>query len=343
MAVNAWGVVWGRHPRVVTRATVDVAAAVLVGSSRSSPHASRCCPGSGTGTRPSSRPSRRCWARPTRRASPRTCSLAGWRTSLLTPFGEPALRMNLFAALCVAVAAAVTVDLVRALTRSALLGVMAGARPGPHRRSSGTSARTPRPTRSTSRGGDPASPARGLGGRRRDRTSVAAAVVFGLAAGEPFADAVARPADRPVRPGGRPGHPAPAAASSPACTAAAVLTVALVYLELPAARRPLPRRRWSTAARTPGTGSGTSRSRSSSGAASSGRSTTCPASSPTSSTGPWTPSGRSRRSCRSPSSATAIRRPRYALLTGTAVAITCFFAASYVNADDRPLLPRARC
>ena len=30
---------------------------------------------------------------------------------------------------------------------------------------------------------------------------------------------------------------------------------------------------------------------------------------------------------------TAIRRPRYALLTGTAVAITCFFAASYINAD----------
>ena len=31
--------------------------------------------------------------------------------------------------------------------------------------------------------------------------------------------------------------------------------------------------------------------------------------------------------------ATALRRPRYALLTGTAVAITCFFAASYTNAD----------
>ena len=30
---------------------------------------------------------------------------------------------------------------------------------------------------------------------------------------------------------------------------------------------------------------------------------------------------------------TALRRPRYALLTGTAAAITCFFAASYVNAD----------
>jgi hypothetical protein len=30
---------------------------------------------------------------------------------------------------------------------------------------------------------------------------------------------------------------------------------------------------------------------------------------------------------------TAVRRPRYALLTGTAAAITCFFAASYINAD----------
>jgi hypothetical protein len=29
---------------------------------------------------------------------------------------------------------------------------------------------------------------------------------------------------------------------------------------------------------------------------------------------------------------TAVRQPRYALLTGSAVAITCFFAASYVNA-----------
>ena len=31
--------------------------------------------------------------------------------------------------------------------------------------------------------------------------------------------------------------------------------------------------------------------------------------------------------------ATALRRPRYALLTGSAALITCFFAASYVNAD----------
>ena len=31
--------------------------------------------------------------------------------------------------------------------------------------------------------------------------------------------------------------------------------------------------------------------------------------------------------------ATVVRRPRYALLTGSAAFITCFFAASYVNAD----------
>ena len=30
---------------------------------------------------------------------------------------------------------------------------------------------------------------------------------------------------------------------------------------------------------------------------------------------------------------TAVRLPLYALLTGSAVAITCFFNASYVNAD----------
>ena len=56
-----------------------------------------------------------------------TYVLLGWLANIvLTPFGEPALRMNLFAALSLAVAAAVTVDLVRALTRSVALGVLAG-------------------------------------------------------------------------------------------------------------------------------------------------------------------------------------------------------------------------
>ena len=48
-----------------------------------------------------------------------TYVLLGWLASVvLQPFGEPAFRMNLFSALCVAVAAGVTVDLVRALTGS---------------------------------------------------------------------------------------------------------------------------------------------------------------------------------------------------------------------------------
>jgi hypothetical protein len=56
-----------------------------------------------------------------------TYVLLGWLASVvLQPFGEPAFRMNLFAGLCVAVAAGITVDLVRALTRSTLLGVLAG-------------------------------------------------------------------------------------------------------------------------------------------------------------------------------------------------------------------------
>ncbi|MGZ8514398.1 MAG: protein O-mannosyl-transferase family [Candidatus Limnocylindrales bacterium] len=45
---------------------------------------------------------------------------------MLQPFGEPAFRMNVLSAICLAVAAGLTVDLVRALTRSTALGVLAG-------------------------------------------------------------------------------------------------------------------------------------------------------------------------------------------------------------------------
>jgi hypothetical protein len=56
-----------------------------------------------------------------------TYVVLGWMANLvLTPFGEPAFRMNLFAGLCLAVGAGLTVDLVRALTRSAAIGVGAG-------------------------------------------------------------------------------------------------------------------------------------------------------------------------------------------------------------------------
>ena len=56
-----------------------------------------------------------------------TYVLLGWLASvLLQPFGDPAFRMNLFSAICVAVAAGVTVDLVRVLTRSRWIGAVAG-------------------------------------------------------------------------------------------------------------------------------------------------------------------------------------------------------------------------
>ena len=56
-----------------------------------------------------------------------TYVLLGWLVNVvLTPLGEPAFRMNLFAALSLGVAAAVTADLARALTRSTALGVLAG-------------------------------------------------------------------------------------------------------------------------------------------------------------------------------------------------------------------------
>ena len=56
-----------------------------------------------------------------------TYVLLGWLASVvLQPFGEPAFRMNLLSALCLAGAAGLTVDLVRVLTRSTVLGVMAG-------------------------------------------------------------------------------------------------------------------------------------------------------------------------------------------------------------------------
>ena len=56
-----------------------------------------------------------------------TYVLIGWFASIvLTPLGEPALRMNVLSAVLVAVGAGVTVDLARRLTGSLALGVAAG-------------------------------------------------------------------------------------------------------------------------------------------------------------------------------------------------------------------------
>ena len=78
-----------------------------------------------------------------------TYVLVGWLASVvLQPFGEPAFLMNLLSTICVAVAAGVTVDLVRRLTG----GWRSGWRPGSGSRSCrppGRWPRTPRRTRST--------------------------------------------------------------------------------------------------------------------------------------------------------------------------------------------------
>jgi Protein of unknown function (DUF2723) len=56
-----------------------------------------------------------------------TYVLLGWLASVvLQPLGDPAFRMNLLSAGCLALAAGMTVDLVRVLTRSVALGTAAG-------------------------------------------------------------------------------------------------------------------------------------------------------------------------------------------------------------------------
>lgn len=56
-----------------------------------------------------------------------TYIILGWLASIvLAPFGEPAFRMNLLSAILIGVAAGITVDLVGLLTRSRIVGVAAG-------------------------------------------------------------------------------------------------------------------------------------------------------------------------------------------------------------------------
>ena len=56
-----------------------------------------------------------------------TYTLLGWFVSIvLQPLGDPAFRMNLFAGLCLAVAVAVVVDLARVLSGSTAMGIVAG-------------------------------------------------------------------------------------------------------------------------------------------------------------------------------------------------------------------------
>lgn len=266
-----------------------------------------------------------------------TYVIAGWLASiLLTPFGEPALRMNLFAALCVAVAAGVTVDLVRALTRSVALGVAAGiglalteivwavaTHAEAHALHLALVAVLFRLLVAWEGAHDE--------GRSSDRLLVAAAIVFGLALGNHSLTLLLAPpvglyvlaVDRAVL--RRPRLLA-------ACLGALALTVVLVFLELPLRAGPF---RAPLVYGSPNTWDGfwyivlAEQFRGSlddpfgnlTGKLADLASRAAMAFGPLAL---LVPLG---------FLATAMLRPRYALLSGSALALTCFFAASYVNAE----------
>ena len=262
-----------------------------------------------------------------------TYVLLGWVANLLlTPFGDPAFRMNLFAGLSVAVAAAVTVDLVRALTRSAILGMMAGVglaftdivwKIGTHAEAHALHlalvAILLRLLVAWEDG-------------RRDRVLVAAAVVFGLAAGNhSLTLLLALPVALYVPAVDRRVLHRPRLILG--CIGVALLTVALVYLELPLRAGPLRAPAgavygqpetwdgfWYIALAEQFQGSLVAPFSDLAGKAADLTARSIDAFGPLTVFLPLA------------FVVTALRRPQYALLTGSALGITCFFAASYVNA-----------
>ena len=270
-----------------------------------------------------------------------TYILLGWLVNIvLSPFGEPAFRMNLFAAISLAVAAAVTVDLVRALTRSAVLGVTAGLglaltevawAIGTHADAHALHlALVAILLRLLVAWEDRVVDEPGAGGSS-DRFLVAAAVVFGLALGNHSLTLLLAPAIALYVPAVDPrslGRPRLISA----CVGALAVTVVLVFLELPLRAGPF---RAPMVYGRPETWDGF-------------RYIVLAEQFRESVAGPLTdlPSKvaeivRHMSAAFGPLAAlipigfvaTAIRRPAYALLSGTAVLLTCAFAASYDNAE----------
>jgi hypothetical protein len=269
-----------------------------------------------------------------------TYVLIGWLASVvLQPLGEPAFVMNLFSAICVAVAAAITVDLVRRLTGRLVLGIAAGI--GLALMPTAWAMATHAETHTLHlafvaiilwllvawddrvRGPDDDD--------HGDRFLIAAAAVFGLALGNhsltillivPVALYVIA-VD-------------PAIWRRPrlvlSCVGVLALTVLLVYLELPLRAGPF---RAPLVYGTPATWEGfkyivlAEQFRDS---------VIDPFGDLPRKFGDLVTRTSTQFGILAPLIpiafiATAWRRPRYALLTGTAVAITCFFASSYINAD----------
>ena len=146
------------------------------------------------------------------------------RRSLFQPFGDEAFRMNLLSAVASASPPRVTVDLVRAPDRARSPSASPPASPSPSRRSPGRSARTPTRTSSTwrwsrscsacsSAGTTGSAATTGVADRRPARGPLAGRLGGRLRArdGQPLADAPPGRPGRPLRAGGRAGHPAAAA------------------------------------------------------------------------------------------------------------------------------------
>ena len=290
-----------------------------------------------------------------------TYVLLGWLASVvLQPFGEPAFRLNLFSALCVAVAAGFTVDLVHTLTGRVVLGIAAGIGLAltPIAWAVATHAeahslhlalvaillwllvawdgRVRPPANVIDKRADAAQDVStttdgATAGKRGDRYLLAAALVFGLAVGNhSLTLLLAIPVGLyvlAVDPGiWRRGR------LVLGCAAVLVATVVLVYLELPLRAGPF---RAALVYGTPNTWDGFRYivlAEQFQGSLSNpfgdlprkfgelvGRT--------------YTQFGILAPLIPIAFVVTALRQPRYALLTGSAAAITCFFAASYVNAD----------
>jgi len=286
-----------------------------------------------------------------------TYVLLGWIASVvLQPLGEPAFRMNLLSAISLAVAAAITVDLVLRLTGWLALGIAAGIGLAltPTAWAMATHAEThtlhlalvaillwllvawdERVRGPTTRGVDDprVDPVDGDDNPadRGDRFLIAAAAVFGLALGNhSLTILLAIPVGLyvlVVDPGiWRRGR------LVVSCVGVLALTVVLVYLELPLRAGPF---RAPLVYGTPDTWEGFKyivlaeqfRDSVTDPFGELPRKFADLVTRTTTQFGilaPLIPIG---------FIVTAVRRPRYALLTGTAAAITCFFAASYVNAD----------
>ncbi len=269
-----------------------------------------------------------------------TYVLIGWLASVvLQPLGQPAFVMNFFSAICVAVAAAVTVDLVRRLTGRLVLGIAAGIGLAlmPTAWAMATHAETHTlhlafvaillwllvawDERVRERDDDD----------HGDRFLIAAAAIFGLALGNhSLTTLLVVPVALYVIAVDPTIWRRPRLVLS--CVGVLALTVLLVYLELPLRAGPL---RAPLVYGTPETWEGfkyivlAEQFRDS---------VIDPFGDLPRKFGDLVTRTSTQFGILAPLIpiafiATAVRRPRYALLTGTAVAITCFFASSYVNAD----------